>query len=217
MIPSVVSRVLDKGHRENQVMRTEYYGRRRSCLRFSSIIVSLIFSLIFCFNANAEIPDDNERIAEIRAAIVYYVLKLSNLNQRSSDYDRALCVVGRDLLNSKIEATINPLIRNGLISKVTFFKPLDALRNGLHCSTVFIGESLPSNQSEKSAIHSIKKILLDKPVLTICGVKQQVWGECIVQIYNENNRSKLAIDLRLADLANIHLSSELLKLAKLKN
>ena len=55
------------------------------------------------------------------------------------------------------------------------------------------------------------------PILSACDVERVAWGGCIVQVFEEDNKARLGIDVKSAQNAGLQISTELLGVAAVHN
>ena len=150
------------------------------------------------------------RIGRIRAALIYYLVKFvdwPSLDDANINRNLELCLLGSDPLNHFLENTVrgkkihnhNLVIREQREDKIA-----------QSCNLVFFSEEKVSLLREKQLV------LGEESPLTVCAVQKPDWGYCMIQLYEKENRIRIAIDVDLAKRANYSISSELLEVADLK-
>jgi hypothetical protein len=159
-------------------------------------------------DAHAQSEVEN-RTGRIRAALVYYIVKFVDLSSLPGD-SITVCILGDDSMNSFIDATITGKKAHGktlLLKKFTTFSASDM---NTQCSVRFIGKT------ETPYSSYLPELASQKQAITICATDKPHFNGCFIEMFEQDNKIRLAIDLSLIDQANMKVSSELLEVAVLK-
>lgn len=105
----------------------------------------------------------------------------------------------RDKVSGKKSFEVSRLSGQGYMSEIAA------------CNIVFVG----SDQQELRP--QVSQTIGASPTLSICEVTKVSWGNCIIQVFEQDNRARLAVDPELAVRSRLKISSELLELAQVKN
>ncbi len=151
------------------------------------------------------------RAGRIRSAVVYYLAKFVRWEKSSvlsqSDYITT-CVVGDDPLKHSILNTVAGKTADRRSFDVTFFSSQVNPKELEKCQLIFF--------SRESAEATLISSLTKKGLLTVCAVDEISWGTCVVQLFEENNKARLAIDNVIGKSVGIEFSAQLLDVAELR-
>lgn len=176
------------------------------CRRFRSILLSAALLSIFlggASDARADI-DSMDRIGRIRAALIYYIVKFIEL-KTLDESPITICVVGNDPLRDYLKETVAGKLAQGRSLEIVEKDETQLSHSHwLSCTLGFFGEDVVSKAIDLIRSES------SRGMLAICAVKEPRWDTCLVQIYEGNNKSRIAIDLENYSASQFQISSELL-------
>lgn len=165
-----------------------------------------LLTIVTCVPTSFASPDSSERIGKIRAALVFYIVKFVEFREIPLD-KVSICTIRDDAMQSYLAETVadKRLHGRGLDVRRISASPSDAdLEN---CNVAFFGfEAVGENAS---AIERANVLGL----LTICLVEKVKWGRCTIEIFEENNKNRIAVDLRDQAKSNVTISAELLEVS----
>ncbi|MFN8390447.1 MAG: YfiR family protein [Bdellovibrionota bacterium] len=208
----------------SEIRRSVAGHRRRVC-----VLVSAVFYFLVVIAPSSALADTVEdRSGKIRAALVYYLVKFVSLPEASSGSTQSssedasagspsngpgapisLCVVGSDPLNGFIADTVRGKSARGKKIRVTFAERGSSVLLQ-QCNVVFVGSDVLTN--DRGFVEQLK----NHPLLSVCSVERVQWGNCVMQLFAESNRARIAVDLPLAHRLGLKIDSELLEVAVLR-
>lgn len=152
---------------------------------------------------------EDDRQARIKAAVVFYIAKFvdwSSLPNTEVPANRELCLFKEGALHPALEATFAGKVVQGAPFSV---RKIDSLAASAvdSCSVIFV-----SRENHDGIKDELKK-LATRPLLTVCENDSLEWGACMMQIFPEANKARIAFDQSLATSSRLRISSELLGLA----
>lgn len=184
-------------------MKLPSYTRvlENTLLRFLSgtfLVVSFVTE-----NARA---DTSERAGRIRAALVYNIIKFVDFDETQSPHI-AICAHSDEPLYRYLEETVSGKTVRSKVVELKKFHTHNEHDNMRLCNVLFIGEHALLQEDSKSLLKA------NTSAVSICIVKEPSLENCVIQIFEENNKAKIAVNLPLAESRKLKLSSELLDAA----
>ncbi len=158
---------------------------------------------------------DSARSLRIKAAIVYYIAKFvrwpSELSSpHTTNEDVRVCYLKETPFIEEVKLILkDKTVRKRSFQLTKLSDSQDSLESAIHHSC----EILILSKQEISSYQTTLRNLQDKPILSICTTTHPKWGECTIQIFEEKNRGKIALDRQWAEKSNLVISSELLSLS----
>ena len=146
---------------------------------------------------------------EVKAAYLYQFGKFVEWPEgalaRSGD-DFAICTLGMDPFGSVLDETISG---RGVQSKKVIAKRLASANEAADCNILFI------SSSEQNHLSEILKMVQGKGVLTVGEMRNFLSQGGMIHFQMEQNKVRFEINLSAVEHANLKVSSQLLKVAKL--
>ena len=175
------------------------------CHTWQALVLVLLMAGIGTQHAHA----DDDRQARIKAAVVFYIAKFidwSSLPNVAAPSSRELCLYKSGALHPALESTFAGKVVQGAPFSV---RKIDSLATSAveSCSVIFIA------RENHEGIRDDLKRLATRPLLTVCENDSLEWGACMMQIFPEANKARIAVDQSLATSSRLRISSELLGLA----
>lgn len=156
--------------------------------------------LIAALPLKAEVTREDK----VKAAIIYKMTKFITWPQKKQTL--TLCIIGDGSINSELQK-INRKFSMGRRLSITHkahTAPLDKL-----CEIIYIHNT--DNKSTRIVLDKLEK----SAVLTISDIEQFAEQGGIVGLYRTGSRIRFAINRNSVKSANLSISSQLLKLAKI--
>lgn len=150
------------------------------------------------------------RVGRIRAALVYYIVQFVYFvpqDSKPTSEPLTICVLGEDLMKPYLAATIEGKTAHGRSLRVRLLDISDPPPALSGCHVVFIG---------KNALDPVQQLLTktdQNSILSICAMDKVLWGNCMIQIFEERNKARIAIDVQKLQEGGLRASSELLEVA----
>ncbi len=187
----------------------------------ASRIVSLIFLVLIAANLTLAVDlDQEQRVGKIRAALIYYIVKFIDFKANSLEKEHSainICSVGTDPLNLVIQNIIKGKKSQNKDINVEFIPSIGKLQQQKQsCSIIFFGLDSVSKQYFYSTEASLIRELNENHILTVCASENINWQGCAIQIYEDTNKAKLAIDLEQIEKIGVKVGSELLEVSTVK-
>jgi len=124
----------------------------------------------------------------------------------SPDSPIVIGVLGDDPFGEVLEETVDNEQVNGRKFRVERYPHLEDIKN---CQILFI------SHSETSHLDKIIKALKDKPILTVSGIENAANRGVCISFITENNKIRLRINTDSLKLANLTVSSKLLRVSEI--
>ncbi len=170
----------------------------------------LLFLLVLFSPNISQGEDAKAREGRIKAASLYYIAKFITWPESSpqgSSKQFNLCIAGENPLNEHIRAVVDKKSIRDMQITLHFIEEEGHIDTLTSCHLLFLGdlkESFKLKLREKTA---------SPPVLTIVDVSKPEWGDFDVQLFEQDNKLRIAIDLPRVTVKNLRVSSELLQLS----
>lgn len=150
------------------------------------------------------------RPAKIKAALVYYVLKFVDWPQMESQdaLPLIMCKLGADNVSEQVREILATKEVKGRSVKVVEVSAEGAPLPE-KCNVIYFSTSV--SEEVRSRINMTFKN--ESTLLTICEGQKNYSENCMVQIFEEENKARLSIDKARRTAAKLNISSELLELA----
>ncbi|MCB0332142.1 MAG: YfiR family protein [Bdellovibrionales bacterium] len=155
---------------------------------------------------------DSTRSNRIKAAIVYYIAKFVRwpTENDSSLHEFRVCY----LKPSSFISEVDKILKNKTVRNKSFrLKLLPSSDSSLQDQLRTSCEILLLHKSEIPSYQTFLQDLKDKPILSICTTSSPQWDECAIQIFEEKNRGRIALDRQWVEQSKLVVSSELLSLS----
>lgn len=178
-------------------------------LKFGVLILSLLLLSLATQPSLAQTKES--RSGRIRSAVVYYLAKFVRWEKSprlKAGNSIKTCILGDDPLKDSIQKTVENKSAAGRKFEVSLFPSGTTTEDLSDCHLIFISKnSFPKESIERltSAGH-----------ITVCAADTISWGPCIIQLFEENNKARLAIDNIRSEREQIYFSSQLLDVAVLR-
>lgn len=159
--------------------------------------------------ADARAQGVENRSARIKAALVYHILEFVKFGDpKMADVSKPLkvCIGDATPFGNTVREVLGGVKSQGRPIELHPEVPGAPVTGSAGCRVIVVG----SDSTQLELLRQAK----GKPVLTICERVQIEWGACAIQIYDESNRARIAVDRQLASRAGIKVSSELLDVAR---
>jgi len=173
--------------------------------RYAATLVTLLWMTLLAHEALSE-DDTLLRAGKIRAALVYYIIKFVDRDHRI-DVPLTVCTLGSDPLIAALPATFENKSLNGRSFEVKSFSAVPMLNELQVCQVMFFGND---------RIHDGLALIKDRsdhPPLVICAVPSIDWNGCGVEIYEESNKARIALDNERLESDGFKIGSELLEVS----
>ncbi|MCB0309926.1 MAG: YfiR family protein [Bdellovibrionales bacterium] len=177
---------------------------------FGRHIFFSLFMLCAYFSCRAVMADPLEdRGIKIKAAVAYHVAKFISLPEEiiANQNEVRVCLIKGADINRHIEDMVHGKKLHGRSIRISYFEEAQELIDDGSCRIVFVSQS-----TLEQLRHSASK-LVSYGKLIVCFVTELKWEICPVQIYEQDNKARIAIDLEWARRTGLVVSSELLDLA----
>ena len=142
----------------------------------------------------------------IKAALLYNFAKFAEWPAAAfaDDTDALrICIIGDNPFGRALESINGKTVRERTLSAGSIARVEDAAA----CHILFV------SGSESDRLASILDAVGDLPILTVADMGQFATAGGIVALKNDNNQSRLEINIGAAEKAGVSLSSKLLRLA----
>lgn len=179
---------------------------RRTALRAVFLLLSLVVSFTPAFS-----DETTSREQKIKAALIYYIAKFVEWPLSSSKLSIQVCVQASQGMFAEVQDTLRGKVIGSRPIDIQKFADSESLYSSTTCNLVFF------DRAELLANPSLPEKLKGRSILTVCEVERPEWGSCVIQIFEQDNKARLAIDTALATSAKLKISSELLELALVKS
>ena len=152
--------------------------------------------------------ETEERAGKIRSALIYYLVKFVSFPTASvhSPGPIKICLFGKDPLNTFISEIVSNKTAQGRPLEVYLNSESRNFGDLQKCEVDFFGTEI--GEQGLAALKS-----KSPGILSVCAVEKVSWGSCMIQIFEEGNKAKLAIDIELLNAAGLKVSSELLEVS----
>ena len=154
--------------------------------------------------------DSKVREGRIKAAVLYYLAKFIKWPEqafKSSEDQIRLCLAGEDPLNKFVKRTVSSKQVSGRNLKIIFVDTKPPKVKVEECHILFIGES--DSESRLKLLSKLK----GKHALSVGVVDGFTQQGGLVQLFKEENKFRIRINLDNVHRANLEVSSELLQVA----
>ena len=184
---------------------------RTRCRRIGWRARALLFFVFPCCLLSTKAEADHEAPTEttLKSAFLYKFTHfvdwpLETLGKAGDPF--AMCVLGRDELADVLEHAVNGRTAR---NRPLVVRRIESVDEASQCHLLFIGWSKPER------IERILGALGQQPTLTVGDTKGFARNGGMINLTREGKRLGFEINRRAAERADIHLSSQLLKLANL--
>ena len=146
----------------------------------------------------------------IKAAILYNFAKFAEWPAGAFVSDEAalrICVIGDNPFGAALASIDGKTARERTLSAT----PIAHVEDAAACHILFV------SASERDRLASILEAVEGRPILTVADMGQFTSSGGIVALKNDNNQSRLEINIGAAEKAGVSLSSKLLRLADTVN
>lgn len=148
------------------------------------------------------------RPARIKAAIIYKIAKFVSWPSIKDSF--TICASEHDpLLDALKEIVVGKELHDRPIRILTIDPAQYIQKRETQCQILLIDDE------SFSALEGDLKQFMREGTLSICMVHKPIWGTCTAQIFEDENRARIAIDPERAEQSGLKVSSELLDLAVL--
>ncbi len=166
-----------------------------------ALFITVLF--FFCSLARADIA----REYQIKAVFLFNFAQFSDWPPEvfaESDSPLVIGILGTDPFGLALDQTVKGEVIRGRRIQVARFKTVAEIQT---CHILYIG------QSEGNRIERISETLRNRPVLTVTDLEPTASRGVIIRFVSEHNRVRFQIDLEAAKVAQLTLSSKLLRVA----
>lgn len=179
-------------------------------LKSSLILSVLILAQIPYYQPRAESQESLDRKSRIEAAIIYQTTKFLTFSSSLSK-KLVLCNIGNSLVNKEIRYLVQDKeVRGRTIDTMNFPVSENCNYPIESCAITVVDLNLSIFD------HCTNENLLFQQA-NICISDTLEWERnCMVRIFEDNNKARLAVDLDLARKYDVQVSAELLALAEIK-
>jgi hypothetical protein len=174
-----------------------------------SALAAWVFALTILFVPSHSRADEaEERAGKIRSALMYYLVKFVSFpsDGEHSQGTIKICLFGKDPINTVIKDIVSSKTAQSRNLEVELnaekLSPAELQKCEVDFFGTDVGEVGLSTLRAKTA-----------GILSVCSVSKVSWGSCMIQIFEEENKAKLAIDIELLQAAGLKVSSELLEVS----
>ena len=169
----------------------------------------ILLGVVTCGWAEAD-----NRSGRIQAALVYYAAKFVEWPMAEGK-ELHVCSLSDDDVSAALESTVRgkqiqgkalvvrTIVAGPRLGRAATYQDLRG------CNVLYLGK-----ETDSTTLAALAEWLKKNPgILTICGVHEVRANGCVVQMYEQNNKAKLAVDRKLVDYLGLRLSSEFLEVA----
>ncbi len=182
-----------------------------------ALLLAILFSLAGspCVSA-AQNPETDAEIARserIMAAVVFHIVKFVSWPDDAKHAKKTIriCTLGQDdLLNYVKEAITGKSIKGIPLEILELAHPDQLLTGKTECAAIFLAKGAASH------LTAVSNYARANSILSICHIDVLHWSNCMMYVFKENNKARVAIDREMAENARLQISSELLELAVLR-
>ncbi|MCB1777336.1 MAG: YfiR family protein [Candidatus Competibacteraceae bacterium] len=169
---------------------------------------TLVFSLIALLFQTVSIRADSSTEYGVKAGFVYNFAKFVEWPDRVFAFTAAplrLCILGQSPLDGKLEL---------LAQRQAQGHPIEITENPLaqdwpNCQMLYLGAD------QASQLSALQATLAQAPVLTISDIPDFTEKGGMIELYIEEGRVRFAINLAIAQQADLKLSAQMLRMAKI--
>jgi hypothetical protein len=158
----------------------------------------------------ADADEMSDRAGKIRSALVYYLTKFVTYPPDDPEHGQGsikICLFGQDPINNVLPGVIKNKTAQGRALEIEDFNISEPTDKSIQeCEVQFFGSEIKA-----VGLKALKSA--SKGVLTVCSTQKVTWGSCMVQIFEEGNKAKLAVDIGLLQAGDLKVSSELLEVS----
>lgn len=180
-----------------------------------NVLIALIILQLML--PSARVYAEDSRAAKIKAGLVFYVMKFIDwpLEQPSAGEQNAkakplrICIVGRDAVTEQLEEVFRNKSIQSRATAVEYLS-IDQTPSPHYCNAYYFSNN--ALQQQKLINELLKN---ESAVVTICEGSRYFNPNCMVQIFEEGNKARLAIDKERGHARDLLISSELLALAEI--
>lgn len=171
--------------------------------------ISFFIAFWICFAiCDSEVLIADDRSAKIKAAVAFQLPRfIDQANSNPANTEFNFCIAGESNFSMHLKAFAQDKVLSGrlvVIKQLQMAQVCELLPN--QCDVIFV-DLVVNNIT--TCMERIKK----NQTKLICNVHKPVWNQCVIEIYEESNRARIAINLELAKVLKMRVSSELLDLA----
>ena len=171
------------------------------------MMILMMFPL-FCQTAGDPAMTSSPEEYEVKAAFIYNIAKFTDWPNDSlglsQDSQIVVGVLGEDPFGSSLDKVLGDKMVRGRTIRIERFKSVGDIQS---CQILFI------SRSEASSISDILSSLGPNAVLTVGDFEEFNRRGGMIRLYVEQNRVRLAINIRAVTHADLKISSRLLNLA----
>lgn len=175
----------------------------------SGLAACLLGSLILLFSTLNDIRAE-ERGARIKVGIFFYVLKFVEWAPYQVGDRLKVCIAGRDEVSSLFESTLKDKVIGKLpleFVSTTGELPTKVEKEG--CSVAYF----PQETLEDKYTSRIRALDQNGSTLSVCGVARLRKDVCMIQLFEEDNRARIAVNRDIVRNFRCRISAELLDVA----
>lgn len=171
------------------------------------MLVIVLFASVSCLAVSRAESPSSPREYQVKAAFLYTFFKFVEWPAAGGGASRPLCVaiLGQNSFGEDLEALRGKTARGRTIV-VRHYRKAEEVRD---CDVVFI------SSSEKGHLPRILKQLQNSPVLTVADQEGFCQAGGIINLVTVRSKVSFEINTAAAQRAQLHISSQLLKLARI--
>ncbi|MBT5911213.1 MAG: YfiR family protein [Rhodospirillaceae bacterium] len=167
-----------------------------------------IFCLLLCFPVNAE--DSLSREDELKAAYIWNFIGFINwrdLGSGNLPSEIRICIDGS---NDFVEF-FRQLVGNRRVGKLQHSVEVLQLNAARKCELIYVRDA-----NKKTALKLVGALGLDENTVIVADTSSIYFPGAAIMFYQENKKLRFEVDLKKINALNVDISSELLKLARIK-
>jgi len=153
----------------------------------------------------------SSREHQVKAAFVYNFIKFVTWSEDPNSQTESvkIAIVGKDPFGNKFDLIVKKTVKNKKIELVKYpdFNKIADSNSLDRCQVIFICKSETEN------VQKIIKSVAGKPILVISEIDKFVDSNGMIGFVKKDNKIRFEINLDAAKLANLKISSQMLKLA----
>ena len=167
-----------------------------------------IFCLLLCFPVNAE--DSLSKEDKLKAAYIWNFIDFINWPDLGLDKlpsEIRICIDGS---NDFVEF-FRQLVGNRRVGKLQHSVEVLQLKEARKCELIYVREA-----NKTTALKLVGAKSLDEDTVIVADTSSIYFPGAAIMFYQENKKLRFEVDLERINTLNVDISSELLKLARIK-
>jgi hypothetical protein len=167
-----------------------------------------ILCLLLCFSVNAQ--DSLSKEDKLKAAYLWNFVDFINWRDLGSDKSDSKVQICIDGSNDFIEF-FRQLVGNRRVGRLQHSVAVLQLKSARKCQLIYVRLA-----NKATALRLVGAQNLDDNTVIVADTSSIYFPGAAIMFYQENNKLRFEVDLQRINTLNVDISSELLKLARIK-